>query len=143
VITDPIWKRPCNNLYTCISSFFSFYLPGENKLGNMNYSEWKDTRFKNLFGFQSFDIEHLMKFIPEMCCVLKSWFRRVCKHSFTEIHKVNLRTLTERHVITFRKQLINLLYQLVWTILVKLGEINMTPLIILNKTQEFYYRVKF
>jgi hypothetical protein len=48
---------------------------------------------------------------------------------------VNLRTLTERHVITFRKQLINLLYQPAWTILVKLGEINMTPLIMLNKTQ--------
>ena len=38
--------------------------------------------------------------------------------------------MTERHVITSRKQLINLLYQPVWTILVKLGEINMTPLII-------------
>jgi len=45
--------------------------------------------------------------------------------------------LMERHVITFRKQLINLLYQPAWTILVKLGEINMTPLIILNKTQSF------
>jgi hypothetical protein len=54
---------------------------------------------------------------------------------FPKIHEVNLRTLTERHVITFRKQLINLLYQPAWTILVKLGEINMTPLIILNKTQ--------
>ena len=61
---------------------------------------------------------------------------------FPEIHEVNLRTLTERHVITFRKQLLNLLYQLAWTILVKMGEISMTPLIILNKTQ-FYYRVKF
>jgi hypothetical protein len=61
---------------------------------------------------------------------------------FPEIHEVNLRTLTERHVITFRKQLMNLLYQLAWTILVKMGEISMTPLIILNKTQ-FYYRVKF
>ena len=60
---------------------------------------------------------------------------RVCRHSFPEIHEVNLRTLTERHVITFRKQLINLLYQPAWTILVKLGEINMTSLIILNKTQ--------
>jgi hypothetical protein len=30
-----------------------------------------------------------------------------------------------------------LLYQPVWTILVKLGELNMTPLIILNKTQSF------
>ena len=38
--------------------------------------------------------------------------------------------------------IINLLYQPDWTVLVKLGEINMTPLIILNKTQ-FYYRVKF
>jgi len=38
------------------------------------------------------------------------------------------------------KQLINLLYQSAWFILVKLGEINMTPLIILNKA---YYRVKF
>ena len=56
---------------------------------------------------------------------------------FREIHEVNLRTLTERHVITFRKQLINLLYQPAWTILVKLGEIDMTPLIILNKTQSF------
>jgi hypothetical protein len=39
----------------------------------------------------------------------------------------------------------NLLYQPAWTILVKLGEINMTstPLIILNKTQKFYYRVKY
>ena len=61
---------------------------------------------------------------------------------FPEIHEVNLRTLTERHVITFRKQLMNLLYQLAWTVLVKMGEISMTPLIILNKTQ-FYYRVKF
>jgi hypothetical protein len=56
---------------------------------------------------------------------------------------VNLRTLTERHVITFRKQLINLLYQPTWTILVKLGKIKMTPLIILNKIRKFYYRVKF
>jgi hypothetical protein len=39
----------------------------------------------------------------------------------------------ERHVITFRKQLINLLYQPAWTILVKLGETDMTPLIILKK----------
>ena len=67
----------------------------------------------------------------------------VCKHSFPEIHEVNLQTLTERHVITFRKQLLNLLYLPAWTILVKLGEINTTPLIILNKTQKFYYRVKF
>ena len=56
---------------------------------------------------------------------------------FTEIHKVNLRTLMERHVITFRKQLINLLYQPTRAILVRLGEINMIPLIILNKTQSF------
>ena len=55
-------------------------------------------------------------------------------NSFPEIHKVDLRTLTERHIITFRKQLINLLYQPAWAILVKLCEINMTPLIILNKT---------
>ena len=48
---------------------------------------------------------------------------RDCKHNFPEIHEVNLRTLTERHVITFRKQLTNLLYQPAWTILVKLGEI--------------------
>jgi hypothetical protein len=54
-----------------------------------------------------------------------------------EIHEVNLRTLTERHVIPFRKQLINLLYQPAWAILVKLGEIIMIPLIILNKTQSF------
>ena len=57
------------------------------------------------------------------------------KHSFPEIHQVNLRTLTERHVITFRKQLINLLYEPTWIILVKLSEINMTPLINLSKTQ--------
>ena len=63
-------------------------------------------------------------------------------NSFLEIHEVNLQTLTERHVITLRKQLINLLYQPAWTILVKHGEINMTLLIILNKTQ-FYHRVKF
>jgi hypothetical protein len=63
----------------------------------------------------------------------------VSKHSFPEMHEVNLRTLTERHVITFQKQLINFLYQPAWTILVKLGEINMTPLIILNKTQKFNY----
>jgi hypothetical protein len=49
-----------------------------------------------------------------------------CKHSFPEIHEVacNKRTLTERHVITFRKQLISLINQHVWAILVKLGEIN-------------------
>jgi hypothetical protein len=53
---------------------------------------------------------------------------------------VNLWTLTERHVITFRKQLIipeavnKLVYQPAWTILVKLGEIN---IIILSKTQSF------
>jgi hypothetical protein len=40
-----------------------------------------------------------------------SLVRRVCKHNFPEIHEVSLRTLTERHVITFWKQLINLLYQ--------------------------------
>jgi hypothetical protein len=68
----------------------------------------------------------------------------VCKQ-FSEIHEMNLRTLTEKHVITFRKQLIHLLYQPAWAILVKLGEINMTPVIILNKIQSFiqlYYRVK-
>ena len=55
---------------------------------------------------------------------------------------MNLRILTERHVITFRKQLINLLYQPAWVILVTLSEINMIPLIILIKTQ-CYHRVKF
>ena len=64
-------------------------------------------------------------------------FKHVCKHSFPEIQKVKLRNIDERHVITLRKQLINLLYQSAWTILVKLGEINMIPLIILNKTQSF------
>jgi hypothetical protein len=57
------------------------------------------------------------------------------KHSFLEIHEVNLRTLMKRHVITFRKQLINLLYQPAWAILVKLGEINMIPLIIIINTE--------
>jgi hypothetical protein len=55
---------------------------------------------------------------------------------------INLRTLTERYVITVWKQLINLLYQPTWAILAKLGEMNMIPLIILNKTQSFN-RVKF
>jgi hypothetical protein len=59
------------------------------------------------------------------------------KHSFPEIHEVNLRTLMERHVITFRKQLINLLYQPDWAIPVKLVEINMIPLINLNRTIRF------
>jgi hypothetical protein len=35
------------------------------------------------------------------------------------------------------KMIINLLYQPAWTILVKLCEINMTPLIILNKGWSF------
>ena len=56
---------------------------------------------------------------------------------FTNWCVINLSTLTERHVITFRKQLINLLYQPTWAILVKLGEINMTPLISLSKIQRF------
>ena len=55
----------------------------------------------------------------------------------TVFRKFTKWTLTERHVIIFWKQLINLLYQPAWTILVKLDEINMTPLIILNKTQSF------
>ena len=38
---------------------------------------------------------------------------------FQKFIEVNLRKLTERHVITFRKQLINLLYQPAWVILVK------------------------
>jgi hypothetical protein len=59
------------------------------------------------------------------------------KHIFPEMHEMNLRTLTERHVITFRKQLTNLLYQPAWAILVKLGEINMIPLISLNIIQRF------
>jgi hypothetical protein len=46
--------------------------------------------------------------------------KHACKHSFQEIHEVKLRTLTERDAITFRKQLINLLYQPAWAILVKL-----------------------
>jgi hypothetical protein len=37
---------------------------------------------------------------------------------------INLQTLMEKHVITFWKQLINLLYQPTWTILMNLGEIN-------------------
>jgi hypothetical protein len=49
--------------------------------------------------------------------------------------------LTERHAITFRKQLINLLYQPAWVILMKLSEINMTPLINQNKTQSFITRL--
>jgi hypothetical protein len=69
--------------------------------------------------------------------VQNSLVRNDRKHSFPEIHEVNLRTLTKRHVITFRKQLINLLYQPAWAILVKLGEINMNHLIILSKTQRF------
>jgi hypothetical protein len=56
---------------------------------------------------------------------------------FRKFTRVNLRTLTERHVITFQKQLINFLYQPAWAILVKLGEINMTHLIILSKIQSF------
>jgi hypothetical protein len=59
------------------------------------------------------------------------------KHSFPEIQEVNLRALKERHVMTFRKQLINLLYQSAWAIVVKLGAINMNPLIILSNTQSF------
>ena len=58
-------------------------------------------------------------------------------NSFLEIHEVNLRTFMERHVITFQKELINLLYQPTWVILVTLGEINIIPLMILNKTQSF------
>ena len=54
---------------------------------------------------------------------------------FILLNNVHSRTLTERHVITFRKQLINLLYQPAWAIIVKLGEINMTPLIILSKAE--------
>jgi len=55
--------------------------------------------------------------------------------AFTEIHEVNLQTLTESlmHVITFRKQIINLLYEPAWANLGKLGEINTILLIILNK----------
>jgi hypothetical protein len=37
----------------------------------------------------------------------------------------------------------SVLYQPTWAILVKLGELNVIPLIILNKTQKFYYKVKF
>ena len=43
----------------------------------------------------------------------------------------------------FQYQLINLPYQPAWAILVELGEINMIPLIILNKTLNFYHGVKF
>jgi hypothetical protein len=66
---------------------------------------------------------------------LSSLVHHVFKHCFPEIHEV--RTLTERRVITFRKQLINLLYQPTWVIMVKLCEINMTRLISLNKIQRF------
>jgi hypothetical protein len=52
-------------------------------------------------------------------------------NNFPEIREVNLRTLTER------QQLINLLNQPAWVILVAFGEINMIPLIIQNKTQSF------
>ena len=62
---------------------------------------------------------------------------------FSGIQEMNLRTLMERHVITFLKQLMNQLYQPAWTILVKLGEINMTPLIILSKTQSLLQGKKF
>jgi hypothetical protein len=61
----------------------------------------------------------------------------------TVFRKFTKWTLTERHVIIFWKQLINLLYQPAWTILVKLDEINMTPLIILNKTQSFIIGYNF
>lgn len=62
---------------------------------------------------------------------------RVCRHSFPEIHEVNLRTLTEMHIIAFRKQLINLLFQPAWAIVVRLVEMNIIPLIIFNKTHSF------
>jgi hypothetical protein len=47
---------------------------------------------------------------------IKQFNHHVFKHSLPEIHEVNIRTLTERHVITFRKQF----YQPVRAILVKL-----------------------
>jgi hypothetical protein len=40
-------------------------------------------------------------------------------------------------IFAFHITLINLLFQPAWTILVKLGEINIIPLIILSKTQSF------
>ena len=55
----------------------------------------------------------------------------------TKWYAISLHTLTERHVITFRMQYIKVLYQLAWAILVKLGEMNMIPLIILSKAQSF------
>ena len=59
---------------------------------------------------------------------------------FMKWRVINLGTLKERHVITSRKQLINMFYQTAWAIFVKLGEINIIPLIILNKTQSFITR---
>ena len=67
----------------------------------------------------------------------------LCKYSIKQLNQFSgnsrseLANIDGKHVITFRKQLINLLYQPAWTILVKLGEINMTPLIILNKIHSF------
>jgi hypothetical protein len=45
------------------------------------------------------------------------------REKWGDFWEVNLRTLTERHVITFRKKLRCLLYLPVWAILMKLGEI--------------------
>jgi hypothetical protein len=76
------------------------------------------------FFFSTFNIiQRKLAVIIIFCANIQqnSLVHRVCKHGFPEIHEVNLRTLTERHVITLRKQLINLLYQPAWAILVKLG----------------------
>ena len=66
--------------------------------------------------------------------------RHVCKHSFTEIHEVNLRTLTERHVITFRTQLINLLFSPLGTLT---GWNKHDSSCYSKQNSKFYYRVNF
>jgi hypothetical protein len=97
----------------------------------------KSGKYRLLHG-----IFHIIPFIiPRLR--YKKWQFMIClsynstefSWKLTKWHVINLQTLTERHVMTFRKQLINLLYQHAWAILVKLGKKNTIPHNILSKTQ--------
>jgi hypothetical protein len=109
-----IWKRTCYDLF-------------------INMGHFQITSCFHLCA-KGFQLIHICCSI--VCTLVRMFVNRVF-WKFTKWRVINLRTLTERHVVTFRKQFISLLCQPVCAILLRLSEIKRVPFIILNKAQSF------
>ena len=74
---------------------------------------------------------------------LNSLVCHVCKHRLPEIHEVNLKNIEDKTCNNILESVNKLALSVrMGHSCVKFGEINTIPLIILNKTQKFYHRVK-